>query len=479
MRDPLSSDGGLATMTRRSAMFAIGAIAGKVVGLVMLPVLTRLLTPTELGNLDVLMVLVNALIAGLMLGLDVAALRLYFDERTPEAQRTLLATWFAMALAVTSTAGVVLVLASGWISVTLFASDQLQPAIVAAAIAIVAGTVNAILLTILRARGRAGWYVLLNVGTLVAYALLATFLLLAWRADPAAVLVGWATALAGTAILGSTMLRADLLNPPSRRAARALLRLGLPLAPAVVGTLISELLLRVILLRIAGPEQVAFFTVGNRFASVAALSLAVLQLAWVPRAYALGSSADRRRRIGAEATWIVAIVCTAVIIVAAGAREIVTIAAGATYLAALPALGFGLVAVVGAAAFLVISMQSAVSRRTEDLAVATGAAAVIGVVGTFLLADRFGATGAAASLAAGQYLAIGVVAALARRRASIGLEPARLAALVGVTCAATLALVTELPLEVRVIVASLAIVLTAAIVARRDSVAALRSIAGR
>lgn len=479
MGDGTPGDGGLATMTRRSALFAVGAVAGKVVGLIMLPVLTRLLTPTELGNLDVLMVLVNALIAGLMLGLDVAALRLYFDERTTAGQRTLLATWFVIALAVTSTAGLVLVLFSGSISSMLFASDRLQPAVGAAALAIVAGTVNAIILTILRARGRAGWYVAVSLGTLTAYALLATFLLVAWRADAAAVLVGWSIALVGSAVLGSAMLRADLLHPPSVRAARALLRLGLPLAPAVVGTLVSELLLRILLLRIAGPEEVAFFTVGNRFASVAALSLAVLQLAWVPRAYALGAAIETRPRVGAEGTWIVAIVCAAVLVVAAGAREIVAIAAGPTYLAALPAMGFGLVAVVGAAAFLVISMPSAIGRRTEDLAVATGAAAVVGVVGTFLLAEAWGAAGAAASLAAGQWVAVLIVAMLSPRRAAIALQRLRLGVMVGVSSAAVLVLVTDLPLPARGLVAVVAIAVVAASVVRRDSAATLRSIVRR
>jgi O-antigen/teichoic acid export membrane protein len=470
---------GLRTMTKRSMLFAAGAIAGKVVGLIMLPVLTRLLTPAELGNLDVLMVLVNALITALLLGLDVAALRLYFDQPTEAAQRSLLSTWYVIALGITTSAALFLVLISGVLGDALFSTTRLQPAIVAAAVAIVAGTVEVIVLTILRARGRAGWYALVNVGTLALYAILATILLTTWRADAAAVLWGWAVALLISAVVGTFILRRDLLGRPSRGATRMLLRLGLPLAPAVLATLVSEFLIRIILLRSAGPEQVAFFTVGNRFASVAALSLAVLQLAWVPRAYALGGALTSRARIGSEATWIVATVCTAVLVVAGGAREIVTVAAGSTYLAALPALGFSLVAVIGAAVYLVASMPSAVGRRTEDLAIATGVAAVIGVVGTFLVAGTWQATGTSAALAVGQLAAVVVVGLLSTRRPSLHIEWARLLVMGGVSCGATILMIAVEPLLLRAAIAALAMGIIALSVRVREGMAIARGVLHR
>lgn len=465
---------GLRSMTRRSALFATGAMAGKVIGLVMLPVLTRLLTPHELGNLDVLMVLTNALIAALLLGLDVAALRLYFDQPTEAAQRTLLSTWYAIGIGVTVSVGLVIVLFSGTIVEALFSSDQLQPAVVAVAVAIVGGTVEVVVLTILRARGRAGWYAVINVGALVLYAVLATTLLTTWRADAAAVIWGWALALAVMAIVGTVMLRHDVLGRPASEASRRLLRLGLPLAPAVVGTLVAEFLVRIILLRSAGADQVAYFSVGNRFASVAALSLVVLQLAWVPRVYAIGSTDGGRARVGGEATWIVALVCGAVLVVAAGASEIVEIAAGSAYLAALPALGFSLLAVIGAAVYLVASMPSALGRRTEDLGLATAAAAVVGVIGTFVLAEAWRAAGTAASMAAGQVAAVVVVGLLGARRTAVHIEWRRILVIALATSVATMVLVSGLPLPVRLVVFVVAVVIIGSSVRVGDGIRVAR-----
>lgn len=476
--DPLV-ESGLTTMTRASALFAAGTVAGKLVGLVMLPVLTRTLTPSELGNLDVLMVLVNAVTSALLLGLDVAALRLYFDRPSRAAQRTLVATWYVMALGVTSSAGFVLIVISGVLAIALFSTDRLQPAVVATAFAIVAGTLQVIVLTLLRARGRAGWYAIINVGSLALYAVLATILLKAWRADAAAVVSAWAIALVVSASLGTIMLRRQVLGRPSWTAGQELLRLGLPLAPAVVGILVSEFLIRVFLLRSAGADQVAFFTVGNRFASVAALSLSVLQLAWVPRAYTLGTSPGARGRIGAEGVWIVACVCLAVLVVGTGARVVVEVVAGSTYLAALPALGFSLITVVGAAFYLVASMPSALARRTEDLAIATGAAALVAVVGAFLLAPTWGAAGTAAAVAVGQFIAIAVVGVLGARRLKIAMGWGRLLAMATATCAATLVLVGDSPLLLRVAAALLALAVIGWSIPLRQGLRAMRDILPR
>ena len=454
---------GLAGLTRRSALFALGAVAGKVVGLVMLPVLTRALTQADYGRLDVLLVLTNALTAALLLGLDVATLRLYFDQRNSEERGRLIASWYVIALIVTAAAAGLLVALANPISAALFSTSRLGVAIVAVAAALIAGTVQTIVLTVLRAEGRAGSYAALSVGALVLYAVLAVVLLGSWRTDAAAVLVAWAAAISVSSVAGTTLIRRRIARRPAWNASRRLLRLGLPLAPAVVAVLVSDFLVRIILLRASGADQVADFTVGNRFASAAGLAVAVLQLAWVPRAYALGTTDEARRRIGSETAWIVGIVSIAVLVIAAGAREIVEAAAGPAYLAALPALGFSLVAVLGSALYLVASMPSALARTTEDLGMATAVGAVVAVAATLLLAPLWAATGTAAAAAIAQVSVVGTVGVLGRRRGTLALPARRLVLMAGTSALAALVLVAAPSLFVRlgVTVAALAAVASA------------------
>lgn len=434
-------------MTLSSVLFATGAIAGKMIGFIMLPILARSLSPDGLGRLDVLLTIGNGMTTGLLLGLDVAALRLFFDQPDARASRRLLASWYGMALVISLTAAAVLVGGSEWISRSLFASTELQPAVVAVGLAVVAGTAQLVVLLTLRATGRAGWYVLLSVGTLLIYAGLAVLLLSAWRADEDAVVGAWAVALLISAVCGTLLLRRQIVARPSWPAMKSLLRLGLPLAPAVVLTLLSEFLVRILLLGAAGPHGVAYFAVGNRFASVAALTLVVFELAWIPRAYALGTRLDARERISTEATWIVALVSAAALIIAAGSRTVVPLLVGTPYLASLPPLGWGLVGVIALALFVVASIPNVVAKRTERVAVATGSAAVLSVIGTALFAGPWGADGAAAAVALGQVAALFIVIALSRGL-PIRFAWGRLLALGTITSGATLILVSDAPLPV-------------------------------
>jgi O-antigen/teichoic acid export membrane protein len=450
---------GLRALTLSSALFATGAVAGKVIGFIMLPILARSLSPDGLGRLDVLLTIGNGLTTGLLLGLDTAALRLFFDQPDARATRRLLASWYGMALVISLTAAAVLVGGSEWISRSLFATQELQPAVAAVGLAVVAGTAQLVVLLTLRAMGRAGWYVVLSVGTLLAYAVLAVVLLALWRADEDAVVGAWAVALLLSALSGTLLLRRQIVGRPSWPAMKSLLRLGLPLAPGVVMTLLSEFLVRILLLGAAGPYGVAYFAVGNRFASVAALSLVAFELAWIPRAYALGTRLDARQRISTEATWIVALVSTGALMIAAGSRTVVPLLVGAPYLASLPALGWGLVGIIALALFVVASIPNVVAKRTERVAVATGAAAVLSVIGTALFAGPWGAEGAAAAGALGQGAALLIVIALSRGL-PIRFAWGRLLALGAITSGTTLILVSDLPVAVTVpaaVLASLAI----------------------
>ena len=59
--------------------FSAGHTAGKGIGFLVLPILARLLALDQFGQLDVLNALVSSSLSIVMLGTDVAAVRLYFD----------------------------------------------------------------------------------------------------------------------------------------------------------------------------------------------------------------------------------------------------------------------------------------------------------------------------------------------------------------------------------------------------------------
>ncbi len=445
---------GFVALTRHSIVFALGAIAGKAVGLVMLPVLTRILGPAQYGSLDVLMSLGSAATATLLLGLDVGALRLYFDQPDDRSRRTLFATWLTIGLGVSGVAAILILWQAPSISGLLFHDSAFHLGVAAVAVVVVAQTVQVVVLTALRAEGRPWVYALVSGGVLALYGVLAVLLLVWWRADAIAVMWAWAIALVVSSAAGMTVLGGNVRSQPSRDVALRLFRLGLPLAPGVTATLVADFANRAILLGARGPSEVGFYTVAVRFASVAALALTGFQLAWQPHAFALGTSAAALSRIGNDGRRIVSMVAILVTAVAALGPELIQTVAGRPYDSAVPALGFSLIATLGTALFLVESLPSIIARETRDVGLAMGMGVGLALALNLALVTSAGSTGTAAAVATGQLTSAGIVAILGRRRLRIQFGSLRLVSIVVATIGVVLAVTIAAPdasLGVRVV----------------------------
>lgn len=429
---------GFALLTRDSAVFALGSFAGKVVAVLMLPVLTRLLPTSDFGRLDVLSTLLTALVSALLLGLDTAAVRLVFDRQVAHEQRQLLATWLALAVVIVSPATLALIVWRQSFSHLILHDGNSGTAIALVGVAALCSTLQYVTLTVLRIHRRSATFAGLTAGTVAGSAVLAIALLLAWERGLAAVIAAYAITFACAAAFGFVLVGRELAARPSRHAARMLLTVGLPLAPGVVALWGAEFAHRAILLAAAGPSQVAFFSVAVRFGSVGVLVATGYQLGWQPHTFARGTSPEALNRVGAEARQIVVAVCGLVTMLALVSPELVRIVSGRSYEPALPAVGWSLLLAVGLALYQAASMPSALATALGDLGLASGLGVCAAIAANVALAHRFGSAGTAAAVALGQVAAAAIAAALGRRRLSVPVPWPRLAGVTAVTAAVTL-----------------------------------------
>lgn len=428
-------------LTRDSAIYALGAVAGKAVGLVLLPILTRALAPDEYGRLEVLSTLGSALVSALLLGIDRAALRLSFAERDA-ARRSTLGTWCVVATALALPPALLLAVASGPLSTLLFGDARFATAVALVGWITLLGTYQFIALTILRAERRPGTYAVLSGGSLL---LNAALVIGSFAVAPAAVdvvLLAYALSLGAGAIAGAVLVRRVAFGRPSRRAVSSLLALGLPLAPAVVATWLAEFAHRAIVLGIAGPVEVGYLGVGLRFASIAGLAIAGLQLAWEPHAYARGREPEGLGPLAHDARRALVGIAALVAALSLVAREVVPLVSGAPYLPALPAFGFSSLAVLATGAFIVAMTPSLLAGAMRDIGAATLVGTGAGVAATFVLAGPYGGAGAATGIAFGQVVAAIGVAWLGRGRSGLALPWRPIATVLAAAGAVTLASTT-------------------------------------
>ena len=100
----------LRRLGRHSAIYGLGGLVSRILAVLLLPLYTTYLTPTDYGRVETLVALTVILVTLLRAGITTAFFRFYFDSPEPAERVRVLRTafWFTIA---TSTAGLVL----GWL----------------------------------------------------------------------------------------------------------------------------------------------------------------------------------------------------------------------------------------------------------------------------------------------------------------------------------------------------------------------------
>ena len=113
----------LKRLGKHSVIYGLGGLVQRILAVLLLPVYTRFLSPSDYGMVETLIALTTVLVIVLRLGIANAFIRFYFDSPGDTARRLLVlrtSFWFTMGMA---TVGLVCGLAlSGEISTALFGS---------------------------------------------------------------------------------------------------------------------------------------------------------------------------------------------------------------------------------------------------------------------------------------------------------------------------------------------------------------------
>jgi O-antigen/teichoic acid export membrane protein len=431
--------------TSEGVMYGLGAFVGRAMGLALLPVLTRALSPSEFGFLDVLWAVGSGLAGVLLLGLDAAALRLYFDRHSRFERAQLMSTW-AVLLGVTAlTSALAIIVASETTNGVLVDPSGDSAPILALALVVPAALLNQLVLTILRATARPASYALVSVFSFVAYGLAVLALALDGAASIGSILVAWGLALSASTSLGLIVCRGAFVRSFERGDARDLVRLGLPLAPIVAAGLAAEFVLRATLLGAAGAAAVAQLSIAIRLASILMLVVVSLQLAWQPRVYAMGESSgalDRMARDGQSLIALVAVLATGLALVM---PTLIPVLAGPGYERSIPTVGWCLAAVALAAAVVVASTPSAIVKRPADLTISTVVGFAVTVIAGLALTPSLDSVGAGFALLAGQASTLFTLIVVGRRRLDVPLPWLATLGRLGVTVVAVVSIVLPWP----------------------------------
>jgi O-antigen/teichoic acid export membrane protein len=385
----------LKELLRHSAIYGVGSIIARVLGVLLLPLYTRYLSPSDYGLIETLVALAAVLTALVAQGMKSAFFRFYFDSAEVERRHLVVRTafWYVMAAStVVSLAGIVLAPQISWL---LFGTHDHGSLVIAAFIGFWAALNYEQMTSLFRVEQRSTAYVaatLCNVAITIGATIL---LVVVFHKGPLGVLVGNFT---GTLIVYAALLvysRHALGLQFDRKLYRAMNRFGLPLVPSAVALWLTNFSDRFFLIKLADAHEVGLYSIGVRIASAIILLLTAFRMAWPAFAYSIEDDREAQRTYSFVLTYVVYVCCWLALALGLLAPWIVRLITTEPFYPAqnvVAPLAFG-VAAFGA--YVVVQIGTGRARQTRSNWLVSGAAAIVNLSLNFALIPSYGRMGAA------------------------------------------------------------------------------------
>lgn len=316
----------LRTLAKDSAIYAVGTVASRLVGFIMIPVYTRVLTPTDYGIIETIVRLVDIISLFLALGLAEALLRHYYLAKDEDDRRRLIGTVFTLNMAVMLVGSVLTLPASPYLARLAFGHDRYTLYVTVSLIGMLVGNLIELPLTLWRAEGKAWLFTAVSLFKLCTQ-LLSNIVLVVWLRWGVwgVVLSGLLNAVIWSAVLGVAVRRRYVLLF-DRAWLKPVLQYGLPLVPAAISQFILHFCDRFFLTRYATEAELGLYSLAYRFGMLVSVFFGIISRSWWPWVFRVAEderSASHLRRGSAFLLLTGAVFCVGIILGASPAIRLV------------------------------------------------------------------------------------------------------------------------------------------------------------
>ncbi len=383
----------LARLGRHSAIYGLGGLVSRILAVFLLPLYTRYLDTSDLGEVGLVVALSAVAVTVLRLGISSAFFRFYFDADDDAGRRLVVRTSFWFTLAMGLLGFVLGVALAAPIADALGVDD---PDLVrAGALGVLAQMVYEQQTALFRAEERSTAFVAASL-TNVAITIGATVLLVVvWEQGALGVIVGNIT---GTLLVTAGLVavhRHWLGRSFSRPLLREMNRFGIPLVPTALALIAINFGDRFFLVHLADLEEVGLYEIGVRIASAMVLLLTAFRTAWPAFAYSIRDDAEARRTYAFVLTYLVVLASWVALGLGLLSPWLVRLLATPAFYEGSEVVAPLAFATVAYAAYVVMAIGVGRAKRTQFNWVIAGAAALLNVALNLLLIPPYGMMGAA------------------------------------------------------------------------------------
>ncbi len=381
---------------RDSVIYGTGSVLTKAIGLFLLPVLTRVLTPLDFGLLELIALLTTFIRLSVALEISQALGRFYADARTTGQQATLASTTLWFSAAAYSAFAVLAILGAGPFTSALFESEARRPLFVLAVVSIWLSGLLSLALNHLRWRLEPGRHLFVSVLNAALAAVLALALVVVFNAGVTGVIAGQAVAAAVALAFALWNLRDDYRLTFDLSACRRLLAYSVPLVPSSVAVFVSLYVDRLVVKEFLGLEELGVYSVAYRFAAVAGVIVSAFQFSVTPLIYQNYRGTDAPSEIARMLRYSLALALIFSTALGIFAREVLMVVTGPGFQRAADLIPLLCLAIVAFDLYVFVPGLALVGK-TRVIAAINVTAALTNLALTLLLVPRLGLHGAVLS----------------------------------------------------------------------------------
>jgi O-antigen/teichoic acid export membrane protein len=405
----------LKRLGKHSVIYGLGGLVSRILAVLLLPLYTRYLSPSDYGKVETLIALTTVLGILLAMGITSAFFRFYFDSSDLARRLLVVRTsfWFTMGMA---TVGLALGVAfSSQIADLLFGSSSANELVAGSFVGLWAGMNWAQITSLFRVEERSVAYVTSLIANILITIGATLVLVVGLDAGPLGVIVGNFIGTLSVYLVLLAYRRDQLGLQFDRGLLREMNRFGLPLVPTAVFLWMTNFSDRLFLVKLTDTAEVGRYSVGVRIASAMVLLLTAFRTAWPAFAYSIEDDREAKRAYGFVLTYLVLVttwVATGLTLLSPWLVRWLAAPAFAQASRVVGPLAFAAVAFGG---YIVVAIGVGRARRTQFNWVVTGAAAVVNASLNLILIPPYGMMGAAVATVAAYATMFGGMAWRAQR----------------------------------------------------------------
>jgi O-antigen/teichoic acid export membrane protein len=391
---------------RHSAIYGLGGLVQRIVAVLLLPLYTRYLNPSDYGAIEALVALSAVVITLLRAAIQNSFFRFYFDAEGDEQRRLAVvrtAFWFTMGAA--SFALVAGLVFAAPISRALFATGEHADLVRAAFVGLWASMNYDQLTSLFRVEERSVSYSVASLANVLVTIGITILLVVVLDKGPLGVLVG---NFSGTLILYAVLLgyrRAQLGLEFDRSLFRKMIAWGMPFVPSVVALSTVDFSDRFFLVKFWGQHELGLYAIGVRISAALLFVLTAFRTAWPAFAFSIKDEDEARRTFAFVMTYVVFIASWAALALGLGSPWLVRLLTTPDFYEGSRVVAILAFSWVAFGAYVVVLVSIGRARRRRSNWLITGAAALVNLVLNLVLIPPYGLIGAAVSTL-GAYVAM-------------------------------------------------------------------------